>query len=829
MITQIFQNSLIPTFAIDKRHIVTHWNNACERFTGLSGENMVGCSDHWQAFHTEKRSILADFIVAKASAKEISNHFASMVHPSPLESGAYEGKGVFVDKKGKTRWLFFTAAPLINDQGQLIGAVQTLQDIVALECGGDVSDRNWQEIKNTETNKKQAEKYQQVVEDRDHKQKLHSTAANLNYDWEYWIKPGRNLVYSSPSVEQITGHRPEEFEKNGDLLSAIVHPNDQKTFLKHLEIKMKSDEVFQFDFRIITKKGEERWISHICQPLLDANGHHLGRRASNRDVTWRKQLEATIRNEQKELEKQLHERSRQLFSAYNSLQEEIQKREATYRALQKSESELKRRKEFIETILDNLPIGLAAYRISDGNVQYMNSEFSRIYGWPEHALGNFDAFFDHVYPDPKHRKVVKKRVSKDIATGDPAKMVWNNLLPITQSGKERVITAANIPLPEQDLMITTVRDVTERYKASQALQFTRFSIDHSNDLIYWLDPDGKIVDVNKTTCKKLGYKREELLSMTAIDIDPSLTSDTFLKNWKDLKNRGALRVETGHHCSSGEVIPVETHFDYITFDGKEYSCAFARDITERYELERLVSIQDKMGSLGRVAAGIAHEIRNPLSTINVYLSSLKRMLAIDNFDTDHLTNIEETITEMDNASRKIESVVRRVMDFSKPSTQKKQLADINQCIRDVVRLSQVTLRKSGIHMNVELDETLPECSIDYQLIEQMVLNLLTNAREELAEHEGDKLIEISTSFSTPDDNEKFITISVADSGPGVAIELQDKVFDPFFTTKQYGSGIGLSICHRIISDHDGTLYITTSKWGGAMFTAEFPLREKVVS
>jgi C4-dicarboxylate-specific signal transduction histidine kinase len=166
------------------------------------------------------------------------------------------------------------------------------------------------------------------------------------------------------------------------------------------------------------------------------------------------------------------------------------------------------------------------------------------------------------------------------------------------------------------------------------------------------------------------------------------------------------------------------------------------------------------------------------------------------------------------------------MDFSKPSPHKMQLMDVNHCIRNTIDLSAVTLRKSGILLEVKLDENLPECYMDSLLIEQLMLNLITNAIEELTESEGDKQLLIETAERIQAEGENSIIITVADSGSGVVPELRDKIFDPFFTTKHYGSGIGLSICHRIISDHHGSFHVSTSKWGGALFAAEFPVKKR---
>lgn len=801
MIGQILQQSLIPTFVINDNHIITHWNKACEKLTGELASDMIGTEKQWRAFYSEQKPVMADLIVVKASKEEVIRHFGPKVQESTLVDGAYEAEGFFPDLRGQDRWLFTTASPLTDNHGKIIGAIETLQDITA---------------------RKRAEKELRLSEIK------FRTIADFTYDWEYWRSPDGCFMYISPSCERITGYGSNDFFDNPDLLGSLTHPDDRSKFLRHLKNEMNPDRVSHIDFRIITQKGEERWISHFCQPVFDANGKHLGQRASNRDITKRKLLEAKLRTEREKLELRVKERTTKLSSANASLLEEVNARKNAYDCLQASEEELRNRKKFIETILDNLPIGLAVSKLTDGTVHYMNSEFTQIYGWPKDALSSFDEFLDRVYPDPKYRKVVRKRVIRDIATRDLSKMIWKNLLPTTQGGEQRVVTVRGIPLFEQNLLISTAQDVTEKHKASEALQFTRFSIDHANDMIYWVNPDGKIIDVNKTTCIKLGCSRDELLSMTVMEINPSLTLDKFEEDWETLKHQGMLRAETSHYCKQGRAIPVEIHSNHIDFSGKEYNCVIARDIAERKELERLVSIQDKMGSLGRVTAGIAHEIRNPLSTINVYLSTLKTLLAGEDFDTTHLTSIKEAITEMDAASHKIETVVKRVMDFSKPNQQKMQLINVNQCIRGAVDLSAVTLRKSGIKLELNLDENISQCYLNKLLIEQVLLNLITNAREELIESEGEKYIEIKTTEGSHN-GQRFISITVADSGSGVPTEMRDKIFDPFFTTKHYGSGIGLSICHRIISDHRGFLHVLPSRWGGAMFVAEFPIKKEATN
>jgi PAS domain S-box-containing protein len=237
------------------------------------------------------------------------------------------------------------------------------------------------------------------------------------------------------------------------------------------------------------------------------------------------------------------------------------------------------------------------------------------------------------------------------------------------------------------------------------------------------------------------------------------------------------------------------------------------DMTQIKDLEKMLLIQDRMASLGRVAAGIAHEIRNPLSGINIYLNTLQKLI--------HKNESEETlknvIQQVLSASRKIESVIRRVMDFSKPSKPNYVVADLNQTVEEALKLTAVTLRKSRIVLERDLADHLPRCHLDPQQIEEVVLNLLNNAVDAMRGAVGDRRVKVVTF-----EEDRYVILQVSDSGPGIPAEHKDKVFDPFFTSKPDSTGIGLSICHRIISDHGGRVEVRSGPWGGAEFSISIP-------
>ncbi|HNY64603.1 MAG TPA: ATP-binding protein [Deltaproteobacteria bacterium] len=239
------------------------------------------------------------------------------------------------------------------------------------------------------------------------------------------------------------------------------------------------------------------------------------------------------------------------------------------------------------------------------------------------------------------------------------------------------------------------------------------------------------------------------------------------------------------------------------------------DVTKAREMERLLNIQARMSSLGHVAAGIAHEIRNHLSVINIYVDAAEQALETGG-DRGELEEVFGRITE---ASGKIVSIILRVMDFSKASGPHLKRIDINKPIEDALMLSSVMLRKTGIEIIKNLVDDPPSCLADSQLIEQVILNLVTNAAESMKAMEQGKKIRVT---SAPNGG-NTVVVSVADSGPGVPSNLAQRIFDPFFTTKVSSTGIGLSLCQRIINDHGGVLSISPSELGGAEFSFTLPV------
>jgi PAS domain S-box-containing protein len=241
------------------------------------------------------------------------------------------------------------------------------------------------------------------------------------------------------------------------------------------------------------------------------------------------------------------------------------------------------------------------------------------------------------------------------------------------------------------------------------------------------------------------------------------------------------------------------------------------DITRIKELEAAVRIEDRMSALGRVAAGITHELRNPLSAIKIYLQVLQEDFPeILSGDKDPDT-LETIISKIREAAGRIEGIVKKVVDFAKPCVPQPALVNLNSCLEKALELAATAIRKAGIELRLILDANLPACRVDPLLIENALLNLINNAVDELGSFHGPRRLAISSAAS-----KHSISIRLSDSGPGIPEDIRERIFDPFFTTKSDGVGIGLCMARRIIRDHGGTLDVSTSAWNGAEFLIHIP-------
>lgn len=219
----------------------------------------------------------------------------------------------------------------------------------------------------------------------------------------------------------------------------------------------------------------------------------------------------------------------------------------------------------------------------------------------------------------------------------------------------------------------------------------------------------------------------------------------------------------------------------------------------------------RMELLGHLTSGLIHEIRNPLAGIHILLDGVKEYIKYS-----ENPNMIELISEAQEAADKIELLIKRIVDFSKDSSQQLLISNINQSILNAVDLIATSLRKLNIELKIDLDDALPPVAICYPLLEQLLLNLIMNAYEALQD------VALRKIYIVSERQLRWLLIRVDDSGPGIAQELRQQIFAPCYSTKSHHLGLGLAICRKIASQHGGHIEVADSQLGGAQFTLKIP-------
>jgi len=252
---------------------------------------------------------------------------------------------------------------------------------------------------------------------------------------------------------------------------------------------------------------------------------------------------------------------------------------------------------------------------------------------------------------------------------------------------------------------------------------------------------------------------------------------------------------------------------------------FFKDLTRVEQLEERERLRDRLAALGEMAAAIAHEVKNPLAGIEVMAGLLKRRLTDK---PDAQTILADIIKEAKMAN----VIVQEVLAFVRPIRLEVENVSLPDVIRDAMAMAENHERRGAVTVNVELSESLRPIQGDPHQLRQIFTNLLTNAFEAM---NGTGAVEITAAAIDGDEEGgpgmehamgPTIVVSVSDNGPGVPIDVMDRIFSPFFTTKPQGSGLGLAIVRKIVDAHDGRIDVGARAGGGTVFRVTLPVRSQ---
>jgi PAS domain S-box-containing protein len=828
---------------------VSYVNASFARIHGYTPDELIG--QHLSIFHTEQQMAKVNRLIKQLNRE-----------------GSYVAEEVGHKRKDSTEFTTLMNGTLVKDeQGTPLFMAATVVDI---------------------TERKQMEEELREAEFR------YRTVANSTYDWEYLENPDGTYRYVSPSCERITGYEVDEFISNPDLLRGIVVVEDKEKWLEHHRQVAQERGEHEVQFRIQRKDGETCWIEQAGRPVIDDQGRFLGYRASNRDVTDRKQVEEALK-----------------------------------------ESE-----EFNISLLANSPNPIIVVN-PDNSIRYVNPAHEKLTGFSLAELIGRKA----PYPYWPEERV--KKITSDLETAMRRKTVRIEELFRNKSGEQFWVEITSAPISKDGkfkYLLANWVDITERKQAEEALQAI---LKTALDGFYLADLEGKLLEVNDSYCKMIGYTREELLKMSTRDIEAIESPEEIAQHIKKVMAQGSDRFESRHKRKDGQIINVEISVNYLDVgegqlfvfarditerrraeealrdseeksrkmfesvsdsisvidlsgiitqtnqrtveihgfssreemvgmnafdlvaprdreriarnmrqalkrgiirdqeytllraDGSEFPAelstsvlkdasgkvtshiTIARDITERKqaeerekELQKELLLSSRLASIGELAAGIAHQINNPLTGVLGFSQRLLRK------STDQETNqdLKRIYTEAERAAK----VVQNLLTFARRRQPQKQDSDINEILESALELRAYELTTSNIEVVTDLAPGLPELMLDFQQIQEVFLNIILNAEQAMTEANGGGKLTIKTK-----ERKGYIRTTFTDNGPGIPAKNLEKIFDPFFSTKgeKGGTGLGLSVCHGIISEHGGRIYARSKPGEGATFFIELPVPE----
>jgi two-component system, cell cycle sensor histidine kinase and response regulator CckA len=357
---------------------------------------------------------------------------------------------------------------------------------------------------------------------------------------------------------------------------------------------------------------------------------------------------------------------------------------------------------------------------------------------------------------------------------------------------------------------------------------SRFALERLADGLYWMQEDGRVVYANAAASALMAYSVEELLGMKMYELNVDLDGSSWPAIWGLLKADGHRTFEARHRRKDGRVLQLEVSAHFFELEGKEYSCAFIRDIGERRELELRLRHAEKMEAVGRLAGGVAHDFNNQLGVIIGYAGLLRRAVR-DN--PKALSFVEELFA----VARVATKLTAQLLAFSRRGKFLVEPVDLYALIGTVIPMIPLGLDKR-IRVETELRAERAWVLGDPSQLQSVVLNLALNARDAMP-HGG--TLTFSTSNVHLDATQPaqlaqpagdlppgtYVTLSVRDTGTGMDPQTQARIFEPFFTTKELGAGtgLGLAAAYGAIKNHKGAIAVQSVPHQGSMFTIHLPV------
>ena len=364
----------------------------------------------------------------------------------------------------------------------------------------------------------------------------------------------------------------------------------------------------------------------------------------------------------------------------------------------------------------------------------------------------------------------------------------------------------------RDLFHLIARDATNRLDVEQGLRESeekyRSLVREMRGMVWVVEPNGRLVEVNDRTCELLGYSRDELLQLTVGDIDRSFTAEFNAQLTEQLLQDESPIFETRLTTKDERQIPVEVQSVLIRYRNEWHSLSIIRDITLREEVERERIRSEKLDSVGRLAGGIAHDFNNLLLSLHGNIEMAQELLGPDDEANAYLD-------EADGALERATSLTQQFLTFSTGGEPIKKRLDLGDRLIDTAAFA---LRGTNALLESNIAADLLPVDADGGQLDQVVSNLVLNAQQAMPDGGTVHL----TAHNLLQGQDRTVEIEVRDTGVGIPQRDLERIFDPYFTTKESMRGLGLAVCLSVVHEHGGSLSARSEPGEGSIFTVRLP-------
>ena len=353
-------------------------------------------------------------------------------------------------------------------------------------------------------------------------------------------------------------------------------------------------------------------------------------------------------------------------------------------------------------------------------------------------------------------------------------------------------------------------------QANDRERYIRSVVESLREGLIALDLEGRVLAWNRAMEQWCGVPGEALMGRPLFDVNPNFKTEAVAEPLRKLL-RGDIEEfkldGVAHETLRGEHVAWNVRGGLIRQGAQAAGAVLLiEDITQRVGLERVARQSEKLAALGTLAAGLAHELNNPIGII----SSRAELMLLEGESAPLPPEVAEDLRVIHRHAQRVARIAQGLLSFSRNSPGERGRVDLNQVVDETLLLAEKMIVKDGVMLRRALAPGLPPIWGDANALQQVVMNLVTNARDAV---KGGGEISIETSIVS--ERSDGVQLIVQDTGPGIPPEILPKIFDPFFTTKAEGTGLGLSISYGIVREHQGTVDVQSAPGKGTTFVLTF--------